>query len=180
MAVGSVREEKIEKLYEGMFLLNSGKYASDPDGVSNQVVGILEKAGATVVAHRPWQDGRLAYLIEGHRKGLHFLTYFRMDGQGLSDVTRACKLNDVILRHLVIKQPKKLFDAMVAALNGDEASKQPSPEKTPSPEKAPSSEKVPKVESNTSEDSNDTKATEATEAAKAGEATKDVDSHDGD
>jgi len=151
LAVGSVREEKIEKLYEGMFLLNSGKYASDPDGVSNQVVGILEKAGATVVAHRPWQDGRLAYLIEGHRKGLHFLTYFQMDGQGLSDVTRACKLNDVILRHLVIKQPKKLFDAMVAALNGDEASKAPSPEKAP------------KVKSNTSEDS---KATEATEAAK--------------
>jgi len=166
LAVGSAREEKSEKLYEGMFLLNSGKYAADPDGVSNQVVGILEKAGATVVAHRPWQDGRLAYLIEGHRKGLHFLTYFRMDGQGLSDVTRACKLNDVVLRHLVIKQPKKLFDAMVAALNGDEASRAPSPEKAP------------KVESNTSEDLHNTEAgeaTEATEATEAGEATKGVD-----
>lgn len=107
-----------ENYYEGMFLLDSGKFASDHDGVSGQVVGILEKAGGTVVAHCPWQDGRLAYPIEGHRKGVHYLSYFRMRAEGLKDVARACKLSDVVLRHLVIKQPESLFNAMVDALSG--------------------------------------------------------------
>lgn len=109
-----------ENLYEGMFLLDSGKFASDHDGAANQVIGILEKAGATVVAHRPWQEGRLAYPIDGHRKGVHYLSYFRMNTDALKDVARACKLNDTIIRHIIIKQPLVLFDAMVAALSGHE------------------------------------------------------------
>lgn len=108
----------VENYYEGMFLLDSGKFAADHDGVSGQVVGILEKAGGTVVAHRPWQDGRLAYPIEGQRKGVHYLSYFRMKAEGLRDVARACKLSDTVLRHLVIKQPESLFNAMVDALSG--------------------------------------------------------------
>ena len=103
-----------------MFLLNSGKFATNPDGMTSEVLGILEKAGGTVVAHRPWQDGRLAYMIEKQRKALHYLTYFRMEGTKLNDVNRACRLNENILRHLVIKQPRSLFDAMVQKLNPEE------------------------------------------------------------
>jgi small subunit ribosomal protein S6 len=100
-----------------MFLLDSGKFAADHDGTANQVIGILEKAGATIVAHRPWQEGRLAYPIDGHRKAVHYLSYFRMKTDALKDVARACKLNEVIIRHMIIKQPPVLFDAMVNALN---------------------------------------------------------------
>jgi len=110
-----------ENLYEGMFLLNSGKFSTNPDGMTSEVLNILEKAGGTVVAHRPWQVGRLAYIIKKQRKGLHYLTYFRMEGAKLKDVNRACQLNDNILRHLVIKQSRPLFDAMVQAINPEEA-----------------------------------------------------------
>lgn len=103
-------------LYEGMFLVDSARFATDTDGVVNHILGILQKAGATITAHRPWQDGRLAYEVDGHRKGLHYLVYFEMRGPGLTDVTRACKLSETVIRHLVIRQPKVLFDAMVEAL----------------------------------------------------------------
>lgn len=108
-----------ENLYEGMFLVESGRFASDPEGTAQNITGMIEKAGGTLVAHRPWQDGRLAYPINGHRKGLHYLAYFRMPGTGLKDLNRACRLNDTILRHIVINQPQTLFDAMVAALSGE-------------------------------------------------------------
>lgn len=108
------------KLYEGMFLLDSGQFASDPEGMSAIVTGTLEKAGGEIVASRPWQDGRLAYEISGRRKGLHFLTFFRMDPSGIDALNRSCRLNDKILRHLVIQQHPTLFDAMVAALTGDD------------------------------------------------------------
>jgi small subunit ribosomal protein S6 len=110
------KQTQVENLYEGMFLLDSGKFAADSDGLTKQVLGILEKAGATIVAHRPWQDGKLAYAIEGQRRGLHFLVYFRMPGGGMPEVVRACRLNDSVLRHLIIKHPQMLFDAMVQAL----------------------------------------------------------------
>lgn len=121
-----------------MFLLDSAKFATDPDGVSQQVIGILEKAGGSIDTHRPWQDGRLAYPIEGNRKGLHYLVYFRMDGQNLTDVTRSCKLNDLILRHMVIKHPQQLYDAMVDALNQGEATDQSEGQRPSESEKAKS------------------------------------------
>ena len=108
-----------EKLYEGMFLVESGRFAADPEGTAKNITGMIEKAGGTLVSHRPWQDGRLAYPILGQRKGLHYLAYFRMPGPGLKDLSRSCKLNDLVLRHLIINQPQVLFDAMVSALSGE-------------------------------------------------------------
>lgn len=119
MSVASVDE----KLYEGMFVLDSSKYAADPETVTNEVVGLLEKAGATVVAHRPWQDARLAYPIEKQRKGLHYLTYFRLSGSdGLTDVARSCRLTDTVLRHLVIRHEESIFEASVNALSAHQSS----------------------------------------------------------
>jgi small subunit ribosomal protein S6 len=117
----SVAEAKTvkENLYEGMFLVNSAKYANDPDGTSGAILAILERAGATVVAQRPWQDGKLAYEVSGHRKGLHYLVCFRMPGAGMEVVKRQCHLSDVVIRHLVIKHTPQLFNAMVDALTGD-------------------------------------------------------------
>jgi small subunit ribosomal protein S6 len=103
-----------------MFLLDSGKFAADPDGTANEVLGILEKAGATIIANRPWADGKLAYPIKGQRRALHYLTYFRMPGSGVGEITHSCKLSETVLRHMVVKHPQSLFDAMVAALSAHE------------------------------------------------------------
>ena len=105
-----------DNLYEGMFLLDSGRFAADPEGVTGRLLSLLESSGATVAAHRPWQDGRLAYEIQGRRKGLHYLVYFRMGGEGHTELGRLCKLSDVVVRHLIIRHPQVLFDAMVDAL----------------------------------------------------------------
>lgn len=107
-----------EKLYEGMFLVDSGQFASDQEGMTNLILETIQKAGGTVVEHRPWQDGKLAYEIAGRRKGLHYLTYFKMDADSITTLNRSVSLTDKILRHLVIQQPPTLFDAMVAALSG--------------------------------------------------------------
>jgi small subunit ribosomal protein S6 len=108
-----------EKLYEGMFLLDSSRFATDAKGSTDQIIGMLEKCGGSLVAHRPWQDGRLAYAIKGHRKGLHYLTYFKMHGDGIRDLNRACKLSELVLRHVVIQHPPVMFDAMVQAISGE-------------------------------------------------------------
>lgn len=110
-----------EHLYEGMFLVDSNQYANDPDAVVAAIMDIMTRAGATVVAHRPWQDGKLAYEIDGHRKGLHYIVCFRMPGAGMDVVTRQCHLSEVIIRQLVIRHTEELFNAMVEAISGSPA-----------------------------------------------------------
>ena len=118
-------------LYEGMFLVDTNKFASDPEGITKSILGVLEKSGAEVVIHRPWLDGKLAYQIDRYRKGLHYLTYFKMPSAGMAVLTRACKLNDLIIRHMVIRHPQTLFDASVAALTPAEEPAEPAePPKT--------------------------------------------------
>lgn len=104
--------------YEGMFLLDSNKYAANPQGITAEVLAILERVGATVLATRPWQDGKLSYMIEGNRKGLHFLVYFSMDSRHLVEIDRLVKFNESILRHMVIKLPPALIEPMLAMATG--------------------------------------------------------------
>lgn len=108
-------------LYEGMFILESGQYAADPDAAVQEVLSTLEKAGAKIVAHRAWQEGKLAYEVKEHRKGLHYLVYFEMPSEGVDAIKRATKHSTLILRHLILKHTRVLFDAMVQALNTHDA-----------------------------------------------------------
>ena len=102
--------------YEGMFLLDSADFASDPDGMSQMLSELIERVGGTVAAHRPWQDGRLAYEIKGRRKALHYLVMFTLEPRQMDELNRICRLNEKLLRTLFITHPKVLFDATVAAL----------------------------------------------------------------
>ena len=116
-----------------MFLVESTRFANDPEKVTNTILELIAKSGGTVVAHRPWQDGKLAYPINGRRKGLHYLTYFRMPSAGMTTLDRACRLNDTIMRKLVIRHPENLFNAMVQAVTapaGSEAEAE-APAETP-------------------------------------------------
>src|SRR5262245_31097151 len=101
-----------------MFLLDSNRYAANPQGVSGEVLAILERVNAKVLATRPWQDGKLSYAIDGHRKGLHFLVYFSMDSRQLAEIDRLVKFNETILRHMLIKLPVALIEPMLAMATG--------------------------------------------------------------
>jgi small subunit ribosomal protein S6 len=107
-------------MYEGMFLLDSNRFSADPDGTEKAVLGMLERVGAQVVTSRPWQDGKLCYPINGQRKGLYYLACFKMDGGQIPELDRLSKLNEVVLRQLVIRHPQVIFDAMVQALTSND------------------------------------------------------------
>ena len=107
-----------QHFYEGMFLVDSGKYATDPESVTGEIMTVLAKAGATVVAHRPWQDGKLAYEIQGMKKGLHYIVCFTMRGAGMKTLIRQCQLNETIVRQMIIAHSQQIFDATVASITG--------------------------------------------------------------
>jgi small subunit ribosomal protein S6 len=96
-----------------MFLLDSNRYARDPNGVANEIDQIVKKCGGEVLVSRLWSEQRLAYPIEGHRKGTYWLAYFKLDSLQQRALTRACQLSDNILRNLVLKVDRRLVDTLV-------------------------------------------------------------------
>lgn len=101
-------------VYEGMFILDANRYGRDPHGVSGQVPEMIEKAGGEVLVSRLWEERRLAYPINGQRKGAYWLTYFRLDGKELAGVERACRLSETIFRVLMLKVDPRIVDALVS------------------------------------------------------------------
>jgi small subunit ribosomal protein S6 len=96
-----------------MFLLDSNKAAAAWDETVKSVHDILTKHSSEIVASRQWDERRLAYPIEGHKKGTYLLTYFRTDGSNLHDIVADCHLSDVILRELILKVHPKLEEHLV-------------------------------------------------------------------
>lgn len=100
-------------VYEGMFILDSNRFARDPEGVSGQIPKIIQEAGGEVLVSRLWEERRLAYPIKGHRKGTYWLTYFRLEGTALAGVRRRFQLSDTVLRTLFLKVDPRIVDTLV-------------------------------------------------------------------
>ena len=116
-------------VYEGMFILDPAKFARDPGAASQQVADMITQHGGTVLAARLWDERKLAYPIKGHKKGVYWLTYFKMPGGGLTALERQCEISDDIIRKLVLKVDDRIADALVQhALAGDAQ-----PRRTPAP-----------------------------------------------
>ena len=106
------------KVYEGLFLFDSNRYARDPAGVPAAVNDAITAAGGEMLASRLWSEQKLAYPINGHRKGTYWLTYFRIDPAKLSGLNREFQLNDSVLRNLVLTVEPRLVEPLVAHANG--------------------------------------------------------------
>jgi len=96
-----------------MFILDSNRFARDPEGVSGQIPKIIQEAGGEVLVSRLWEERRLAYPIKGHRKGTYWLTYFRLEGTALAGVRQRFQLSDSILRFLFVKVDPRIVDTLV-------------------------------------------------------------------
>lgn len=101
-------------VYEGMFILESGRYGRDPETVAGQIPQMIEAAGGKILVSRLWEERRLTYPIKGHRKGTYWLTYFQLDGPRLTEVRREAELSETILRSLFLEVDPRIVDTLVA------------------------------------------------------------------
>lgn len=108
-------------VYECMFLLDSSKVAGDVAAADKALRDLLEKHQAEVLISRPWDERRLSYPVANQKKGMYYLTYFSAEGKSLVGIEQDCKLNEMILRQLVLKIHPKLVDTMLAVAKGEHA-----------------------------------------------------------
>ncbi len=127
-------------VYETMFILDSNRYARDPNGVSGQIPELIEKLGGEVLVSRLWNEQKLAYPINGQRKGTYWLTYFKLDGTKLSEFNNQLRINETVLRSLTVKVEPRLVEPLVAHARGAKSMVKP-----PEPKPAPLASPVPPV-----------------------------------
>jgi small subunit ribosomal protein S6 len=108
-------------VYECMFILDTGKVAGDLAAADKQLRGIFERNSAEVLVSRPWDERRLAYAIDNHKKALYYLSYFSAEGKSLPGIERDCALNEMILRKMILKIDPKLVETMLALAKGEHA-----------------------------------------------------------
>ena len=102
-----------ENVYEGLYILNSELYAKSPDEISGQMAAFIEKTGGEVLLSRLWDERRLAYPIQGHKRGTYWLTYFKIDPLKVKELTRQFQITDSILRFLFLKLDPRIVDTVV-------------------------------------------------------------------
>src|SRR5580700_2287133 len=108
-------------VYECMFLLDTSKVAGDIGAADKSIRGILEKNHAEVLVSRTWEERRLSYAIGNQKKGLYYLTYFSAEGKCLTGIAHDCKLNEMIMRQLVLRIDPKMVETMLALAHGEHA-----------------------------------------------------------
>ena len=108
-----------ERVYECMFIFNANAYNKNPGAATKAVENVTKAAKGELLASRLWNEQKMAYPINGHRRGVYWLTYIKMDSTMLPKFNRACQLTDIMLRHLAVRIDPRLVDAMVAVAKGE-------------------------------------------------------------
>ncbi|KKL04391.1 hypothetical protein LCGC14_2616520 [marine sediment metagenome] len=93
----------IKRLYEGLFLVDSGEAASDWDGVMGSIEKMLERGDADVVSIKKWDERRLAYEVNGKERGTYILTYFNGDPAKITGIERDVQLSERITRVMILR-----------------------------------------------------------------------------
>ena len=94
--------DPIVRLYEGLFLLPQGA-AADLGGAIENVRAILSRAQAEILLLSKWDERRLAYEINGQKRGTYLLAYFKVRGSQVANIERDCNLADDVLRVLILR-----------------------------------------------------------------------------
>jgi small subunit ribosomal protein S6 len=101
-------------LYEALIMLDTSKVASDLPAAQQQLHAIMERNKVEVLASRPWDERRLAYPVHGQKKALYYLIYFRSTGEPLVAIEHDMKLNESVLRVMMLRIEPKLEETMLA------------------------------------------------------------------
>lgn len=111
--------------YETLFILDSNKYVRDTNGVSMSLPQMVEKLGGEVLLSRMWNEQKLAFPVDGHKKGTYWIMYFKLESTKITELERACQLNEPVLRQLTVRIDPKLIDLLVANAKGGKAKAAP-------------------------------------------------------
>lgn len=93
----------ILRMYEALFIVDSALAGTDLDNVQKGIHDILQKNGANILKTDNLGEKKLAYRINGHKRGTYLLVHFNAESSSLATIRRDFQLSDDIVRFLIVK-----------------------------------------------------------------------------
>jgi len=125
------------KLYEAMFLLSQQALSNGLSVGVELIREMLDRAGAKVTALSKWDERKLAYPIEGQKRGTFFLAVFEVEPFQIANIERDCNLSEDVLRVMFLRADHygetELAEATRAAAQTADEVKLKEPEAAPVP-----------------------------------------------
>jgi len=115
-------------VYEGLFILDANRLARDREKLPGEINGLIQAAGGEIEVSRLWEERRLAYPINGQRKGAYWITYFHLPTQKMVELTHSCELQEGVLRQLFVRLPDPLVEPILNHAKGIVTEPEPEPE----------------------------------------------------
>ncbi len=90
------------KKYELIFILRADASEADLENRVTRVREILGMHGGEITQENHWGVRRLAYEIEYESRGNYMFLKFKSNGTAVADLDKFLRLDDQVLRHLVV------------------------------------------------------------------------------
>ena len=155
--------------YEAMFLFDP-TFGSSFENCEAEIRRLMERAQAEIILCRRWDERRLAYKVNGRKRGVYVLVYFKARPDKIVPLERDVQISENVLRVLVLRADGVTQEMMerAASAHGAEPTVSPSHQEAPARNEPPTHDK-PAEESAVTETAvagdSDEKTVEKTESA---------------
>ncbi|WEG73339.1 30S ribosomal protein S6 [Vagococcus intermedius] len=91
--------------YEVMYIIRPNIDEETKTALVDRFDTILKDNGAEILESKDWEKRRLAYEIKDCREGIyHIIKVSSTTADGINEFDRLAKINDNILRHMIVKE----------------------------------------------------------------------------
>ena len=97
--------------YETLFILDPSLEEADIKDEISKVESLIIGLDGEITGVEPGGKRRLTYEIKGNKEGYYTLITFRSDPAKISELERAYKLNEKVLRHIIVHSVQKGIQA---------------------------------------------------------------------
>jgi len=94
--------------YELMLIFNASLDEKAIEDECQKIFSIIEKGNGKITNSTNWGVKKLAYPIKHNENGYYFIINFEANDKIIREIDRVNKINDKILRHLIVKDEKGL------------------------------------------------------------------------
>lgn len=111
-------------MYELMYVVNTVLNDEQIKDIVDRVTAFIRENGGDIIEIDDRGSQRLAYPIEKKRNGHYVAAYFRAEGAFIARFERALRINDDILRHIILRYDAKMerhYDKQKASLPAAES-----------------------------------------------------------
>lgn len=94
--------------YEVLYIINPELDEAGREELVVRFDEVLKNNGAEISESKMWGKRRLAYEIEGHNEAVyHIVNFAASDSQAMDEFDRLARINDGILRHMIVRREDK-------------------------------------------------------------------------